>query len=151
MPPDDGWAAFSGTSAAAPQVAGVCALLKQVAPRLSPAKVKDVLTRTARDATTGSNHPRFGIPAAPGYDLATGHGLVDAHRAVLAATLLGRRGEGQVITRPEVSVPEQRVPAEAARQVPVSPLTGPGGSAVQLEDASALANYMTEQDVDGGW
>src|SRR3712207_5891708 len=29
-PPDDGWAAFSGTSAAAPQVAGVCALLRQV-------------------------------------------------------------------------------------------------------------------------
>ena len=149
-PPDDGWAAFSGTSAAAPQVAGACALLKQVAPRLSPAKVKDVLTRTARDVTTGTNHPRFGTPAAPGYDLATGHGLVDAHRAVLAATLLGRREGGQLSSRPETSVPAQRVSAEAAGRAPASRVTGAGVPAVQVEDASALAGYMTEQDVDGG-
>ena len=34
--PDDGWAAFSGTSAAAPQIAGICALIKQACSRLNP-------------------------------------------------------------------------------------------------------------------
>ena len=42
-PNNDGWAAFSGTSASCPQVAGVCALIKQACPRLTPAEVKDIL------------------------------------------------------------------------------------------------------------
>jgi len=82
---NDGWAAFSGTSAAAPQIAGVCALIKQACPRLTPAEVKDILNRTARDVTTGTCNPRMGNAAGPGPDLATGHGLVDANRAVLMA------------------------------------------------------------------
>jgi subtilisin family serine protease len=82
---NDGWAAFSGTSAACPQVAGVCALILQACPRLTPAEVKDILMRSARDVRTGRNHPNFNIPAGPGPDAATGNGLVDAHRAVLLA------------------------------------------------------------------
>ncbi len=85
--PNDGWAAFSGTSAAAPQVAGAAALIKQACPRLSPAEVKDILMRTARDVTTGRNHPNFNIAAVPGPDAATGNGLVDASNAVLVAKL----------------------------------------------------------------
>jgi hypothetical protein len=84
---NDGWAAFSGTSAAAPQLAGAAALVKQACPRLSPAEVRDVLMRTARDVTTGTNHPNFGNAAVVGPDTATGNGLVDAHRAVLTAKL----------------------------------------------------------------
>jgi Subtilase family len=84
---DDGWAAFSGTSAAAPQVAGAAALIKQACPRLTPAEVKDILMRTARDVTAGRNHPNFNHLAGPGPDLATGHGLVDATRAMLVAKL----------------------------------------------------------------
>ena len=61
---NDGWAAFSGTSAAAPQIAGVCALIKQACPRLTPAEVKDILQRTARDVTTGTCNPRTGGNAA---------------------------------------------------------------------------------------
>jgi len=76
--PGDGWAAFSGTSAAAPQVAGTCALLKQARPGLTPAAVRDLLAAGARDVTEGTNHPRMGQQAALGYDLATGHGLTDA-------------------------------------------------------------------------
>ena len=83
---DDGWAAFSGTSAAAPQLAGVCALIKQACDRLPPAEVRAILKTTARDVTVGSCNPRTGAnPAAAGPDLATGHGLADAHRAVMAA------------------------------------------------------------------
>jgi subtilisin family serine protease len=80
---DDGWAAFSGTSAAAPQIAGVCALIKEACPTLSPAEVRDVLKRTARDVTEGSNAHRE--RAREGRDLATGAGLVDAEAAVRSA------------------------------------------------------------------
>lgn len=83
---NDGWAAFSGTSAAAPQLAGVCALMKQACRRLNPAYLKYILKRTARDVKTGSCHPRTGgHSAVPGPDLATGYGLADAFRAAIVA------------------------------------------------------------------
>ena len=86
-PPDDGWAAISGTSAAAPQLAGAAALVRQACPRLTPAEVRSVLMRSARDVTTGNCSPRTNHPATVGPDLATGHGLVDVARAVLLAKL----------------------------------------------------------------
>lgn len=75
-----GWGAFSGTSAASPMVAGVCALLKEADPAITPAQIKDVLKHTARDILLGSN--AMNKPAGPGPDGATGFGLVDASRAV---------------------------------------------------------------------
>lgn len=84
--PNDGWSAISGTSAAAPQLAGACALVKQACPRLTPPAVRDILKSTARDVTAGNCNPATGGHAAvAGPDLATGRGLVDAHRAVLVA------------------------------------------------------------------
>ena len=78
----DGWGAFSGTSAASPMVAGVCALLKEADPSLGPDDIKNLLKFTARDITVGRNaHNRA---AAPGPDGATGFGLVDAARAIKA-------------------------------------------------------------------
>lgn len=88
--PDDGWAVFSGTSAAAPQLAGAAALVKQACERLTPAEIREVLKDTARDVTVGRNAPNFDNAATVGPDLATGHGLVDAHRATLRARLLCR-------------------------------------------------------------
>jgi subtilisin family serine protease len=89
--PDDGWAAFSGTSAAAPQLAGVAALMKQVAPLITPAQVRQAMASTARDVAAGSCSPvggvHMGLPAAPGPDGATGPGLVDAFAAVVQAYL----------------------------------------------------------------
>jgi subtilisin family serine protease len=86
--PDDGWAAFSGTSAAAPQLAGATALVKQACPYLTPAQVRDILMRSARDVTNGNCHPNTGAnPAMVGPDTATGHGLVDAYKSVLLAKL----------------------------------------------------------------
>jgi subtilisin family serine protease len=80
---NDGWAAFSGTSAAAPQIAGVCALLKQAAPHLTPLQIKKVLKATAIDVRTGNCSTSTGSHAAAvGPDLATGHGLVNALAAV---------------------------------------------------------------------
>jgi subtilisin family serine protease len=85
----DGWAAFSGTSAAAPQLAGICALMKQVNPKLTPAQAKRILEQTARDAVDGSSNPASsGASATKGIDLATGYGLADANLAVNAAKAL---------------------------------------------------------------
>ncbi len=79
----DGWAAISGTSAAAPQIAGVCALLKQKKKTLTPAQIKKILKDTARDVKVGNcSAATLGHPATVGPDLATGHGLVDAFKAV---------------------------------------------------------------------
>jgi subtilisin family serine protease len=90
--PDDGWAAFSGTSAAAPQLAGAAALVREACDDLDPEEVRDVLSRTARDVTEGRSSPATdqtgtgkGNPASPGPDRATGHGLVDAHKATVLA------------------------------------------------------------------
>lgn len=85
----DGWAAFSGTSAAAPQLAGICALIKQANPKLSPAEVRKILQQTAHDVTEGCTNPSSsGAPARAGPDAATGYGLVNAHAAVEVAKSL---------------------------------------------------------------
>jgi subtilisin family serine protease len=81
--PDDGWGVFSGTSAAAPQLAGVCALLLEKHPGLSPSDAKAILRRTARSVTNGSANPassedNVGESAGPGDTGAAGAGLIDA-------------------------------------------------------------------------
>ncbi len=81
-----------GTSAAAPQVAGVCALMKQVNPGLTPAEARDYLTRTARDVSAGVTHIRMGPERArAGLDRATGAGLVNAQAAVDMAAQAARQ------------------------------------------------------------
>jgi subtilisin family serine protease len=81
---DDGWGIFSGTSASCPQVAGVCALLLEKNPSLTPSQVKNKLVSTARDVTTGTS--ASGDTAGTGTDDATGAGLVDAKWAWLVTT-----------------------------------------------------------------
>lgn len=72
----DGWGIFSGTSAACPQVAGICALILEKDPSLTPDEVKEKLIKGARDITAGSS--AMGDAAGVGNDLATGAGLADA-------------------------------------------------------------------------
>lgn len=84
---DDAWAVISGTSAAAPQIAGVCALLLQRNPGLTPDDVRLALRETARDVVDGvasaaSNQNDGALQAEPGNDAATGAGLVDAMAAL---------------------------------------------------------------------
>jgi len=81
-PPNDGWALFSGTSAAAPQIAGVAAMLLSAKRKLTPAQIKEALNKTAIDVTAGRCHPRFNFAAGPGPDVATGFGLVNAAEAL---------------------------------------------------------------------
>ncbi len=84
---NDGWAMFSGTSAAAPQLAGLCALMKQANPHLRPYEMRSILQQTATDVTQGYCHPYTGAnPATVGADLATGAGLANAWKAVQMAS-----------------------------------------------------------------
>lgn len=61
---------FPGTSAAAPNAAGVAALMLQVAPGTTPRDLYQTLERTAIDLGT------------PGVDFDSGYGLIQADRAV---------------------------------------------------------------------
>jgi subtilisin family serine protease len=79
---DDGWALFSGTSAAAPQLAGVAAMLLGAKNDLTPPQVIEAMSTTAIDVRAGRCHPRFDNPAQPGADLATGAGLVNTRGAL---------------------------------------------------------------------
>jgi subtilisin family serine protease len=71
---------FSGTSAAAPQLAGAAPLLLGAKPSLNPAQIVEALTKTAVDVVVG--RPRFNNPAGPGPDLPTGAGLVNVDAAL---------------------------------------------------------------------
>lgn len=83
---NDGWATYSGTSAAAPQIAGVCALLLQKNDGLSPARIKEILSHSCRQVTIGHANPESnqgeGRKAGNVLDCATGRGLVDAFAAL---------------------------------------------------------------------
>jgi len=78
----DGWALFSGTSAAAPLVAGSSALLLAAKPGLTPEQVQNALVSTATDVLSGRCNPRFNFSAQAGPDLATGAGLVNVFAAL---------------------------------------------------------------------
>jgi subtilisin family serine protease len=76
----DGWVVASGTSSAAPQVAGILALLLQAAKAkgsvLTNAIAKDLLQKSARNISRGRN--AFGFPATTSQpNGAVGWGLVD--------------------------------------------------------------------------
>lgn len=83
---NDGWVGASGTSSAAPQIAGVAALMIQAARHkgvaLPPARVRSLLENTAQAVTQGQN--AMGLSAHGHPNIATGWGLVDATAAVAA-------------------------------------------------------------------
>jgi subtilisin family serine protease len=73
----DGFPNFLGTSAAAPHVAAVAALMLQANPRLSPAEINRALEQTALDMDD-PNTPGFDV----GFDYGSGSGLIQADRAI---------------------------------------------------------------------
>jgi serine protease AprX len=68
-----GYISYSGTSMASPFVAGVCALMLQANPGLSPAEVKALLKKTALYFGAGTEDDDFGS------------GRIDGHGAIAAA------------------------------------------------------------------
>lgn len=75
---------FFGTSAAAPHVAGVAALMLEANPKLGPRKIHGILEKTASNMSDPS------IPGLEkGFDFRTGHGFVNASAAVEAVLPVG--------------------------------------------------------------
>jgi hypothetical protein len=78
--PDDGWLVASGTSSAAPMVAGAAALLLQAKSSLTPADIKQTLAGTCLDVVQGAS--ANGEVAGIGPDSPTGAGMINIGAAV---------------------------------------------------------------------
>lgn len=78
---DDFDSFVDGTSIVPPQIAGIVALMLKANPDLTFEEVKYILEVTATDITCA--------PATAGYDRYTGHGLVNARKAVQRAIMQG--------------------------------------------------------------
>lgn len=150
---NDGWAAFSGTSAAAPQLAGAAALIKQACPKLKPAAIKDVLRKTARDVTVGSSHPNTTGVAGVGPDTATGDGLVDAYKAAMLAKI---RCLGPIVLPPITIKPIQPIqpiqpikPTPIQPIKPIAPIVNPGPVVgLNQTDAGDMGDYAETENYD---
>lgn len=95
---DDAYRTLSGTSMAAPQVAGACALLLSLRPVLTPQEIKTQLEETADDL------------GAPGFDETYGWGRINLQR-LMGALQSNRYGSA------EVSVAYQGAALEGAEVV----------------------------------
>ena len=73
---------FFGTSAAAPNIAAIAALIRQARPGLPPTEVYDRLESTAADVTDRATRDGEFVAVAEGVDPWSGHGFVQAPEAV---------------------------------------------------------------------
>jgi hypothetical protein len=108
---DDSWQPESGTSFSSPMVAGAAAWLWTARPTLDASQVAEILRRSARDVST------------PGYDDATGYGILDVAAALAAPT-------------PQADLPEPNDQASQATVVttPKSTSRTVGGRVLAYDD-----------------
>lgn len=132
-----GYFCISGTSMAAPHVAGVAALMYEVAPLLTPAELEQCLEDGADDLL------------APGVDRDSGHGMVDARTSVACATTLTAAGSvGEPTPAPDATGGEQPAGTPGTPGDPL-PATG-GGLGLAGLGVLALAGGLRRRGTSGG-
>ncbi|MFI7064201.1 S8 family peptidase [Kribbella sp. NPDC050124] len=139
--PGGGYQSLSGTSMAAPHVAGVAALLRSLNPKATPAEVRGQLAQQANDLACppGSSGECIGTQANNSY---YGEGMVDAAEAVGAAAA---QPNGAIsITKPSDQLGVGGLPA-----IPLL-MKGTGGSGEVSYSATGLPPGL-EIDAERGW
>lgn len=147
---------FSGTSAAAPHVAAVAALLKSLYPNLAPGQLRDVIQDTSFDINLA------------GYDRRTGHGRVDTMAAY--QNLAGRYGEPALFSQPAgppvaansrpsgtnvltaLGLEVEQAPTQSQVDAIIAGTAAASDTFLQtrlrLNDQSDFASYAARQDLD---
>jgi subtilisin family serine protease len=100
--PSNGWQQEDGTSFSAPIVAGAAAWLWTMRPDLDASQVAEILRESARDV------------AAPGYDTATGYGILDMTAALAAPTPQADSAEPNDTTATATTITTRARPAGKA-------------------------------------
>jgi subtilisin family serine protease len=114
---------FAGTSAAAPHAAAVAALIRQMAPDLTPAALLDALRATARDI------------GAPGRDPLAGDGLIDANAAL----------EAVAASLPTATATPTASPTPTPTTAPVRPGDCDGNQLVTIDELIVGVRIALEQ------
>jgi thermitase len=130
-----GYAIGTGTSASAPIVAGVAALVMSVNPGLTPAEVRGVLEQTADDLGPAGWDPQYG------------YGRVNAYKALLAA-------EAKTDTTPPtvtLNSPTSGSTVSATISVSVSATDNVGVAKVEWYLDGALAGTSTTATANFSW
>ncbi|HYO61398.1 MAG TPA: S8 family serine peptidase [Actinomycetota bacterium] len=138
--PPNLYASLSGTSMAAPHVAGIAAQLLQADPTLTPAEIEGVLEDTAHKFAFGTAYGLLTDPTNPDNTTSfeKGHGLVDALAAVQAVL-----GDSTEPTTPPTTSPDPTASPTASPTVaPTTPPTSEptGGTRYYFHSASGIGN-----------
>ncbi len=110
------WYAYmSGTSMAAPNVAGVAALVLEKNPSLTPKQVKSLIEENAKDLVSDDYE-------SDGYDIYTGHVRVDALAAVDATDTSTPTTNVPTTNVPTTNVPTTNVPTTIVPPTTIPPM-----------------------------